>query len=181
MADVTDDFSGTALGSSWTVTGGSLVVSGGVVAGDGGFGATIYSGASFHGDQYAEATFGSVTLGGANFAGVILRADANALTGNCYLFSLQVGTTAIWLIENGAWTQLSAGAGAAWNDGDVMRAEATGTSLVLRRNGVFERSVTNAVHSSGRPGFTVDNSTFTSFLAGPTASVGSPHYYYAQL
>jgi hypothetical protein len=181
MADVADDFSGTALGSHWTVTGGGLAVSGGVVAGDGGFGAAIYTGTSFQADQYAEATFGAVTLGGAMFSGVILRADAGGLAGNCYLFSLQNETTAIWQIVNGAWTQLSAGAGATWVAGDVLRAEATGTSLVLLRNGVFERSVTNAVHASGRPGFTVENSTFTSFLAGPTASVGSPHYYYAQL
>jgi hypothetical protein len=113
--------------------------------------AAFYAG-SFSNDQYAEAKItqvGSVD----QRMGVAVRAGA----GNGYLFQ---ASSNLWLLAklvNYSFTSL---AQASWTltAGDVIRIEASGTTITAKRNGSTVTTITDASHASGNPGVSGEGS-----------------------
>lgn len=167
LATDTFDRANGALGATWThlsgISGNSLVISGNVVIPNaiGSNAHHFYNAVVFPNDQYAEAII-TVTGGNAGSesgAGVAVRASGTnnlysakvnkAATNNVALSKTVAGT------YSGLWARTQA-----WTDGDVLRLEVTGTSLVVKRNGVaIGAAHTDTSLTSGAPGLSFGQGT----------------------
>lgn len=101
---------------------------------------------SFSNDQYAEAKLAQVGSAGQRI-GVCVRAGA----GNAYAFVTD-GTFYIFYKLSGYSYTLLAQAVRAVSAGDVIRLEASGTTLTAKHNGATVATVTDSTLSSGQPG-----------------------------
>lgn len=146
MAIVTDDFNRAVLGSNWTQALGTVVIDSGIRATGGATGDchAFYNAASFGAAQYAQAVAVAVS---SSWIGVIVRAAVN----NFYAFYGDAGSWELWRFVSGSGTMLAAGP---WTlaVGDVIRLEASGTTLVGKKNGFTVTTQTDSAHSTGAPG-----------------------------
>jgi len=113
--------------------------------------AAYYAG-TFAADQYAEAKITQVGSASQRM-GVAVRAGA----GSAYV--LQAGSSG-WVLAklvNYGYVELGTGA---WtlSAGDVVRVEASGTTITAKRNGSTVTTVTDASHASGNPGVSGEGS-----------------------
>ena len=119
-----------------------------------------YTGVTLANNQWAQ-----LTLAAANGTGIgsrlLLRFSAPGAKSG-YEFALRRATGATSRIAKwnaGVFTQLAAENATTWVAGDVLRAEAEGTTLRLYRNNVLVLTATDATFPSGRAGITVAAAT----------------------
>lgn len=106
----------------------------------------LYSG-SFANDQYAE---GKIAQVGSDqqFLGVCVRASL----GNAYGFVVDGDQYYLWRLVNfGGYTTLAQGS-VTISAGDIVRLEASGTTLTAKKNGSTVTTITDSTFSSGAPG-----------------------------
>ena len=117
-----------------------------------------YTGVALSNNQWAQVTVATVTGTGAMAPRLLLRFSAPG-TKTGYEFALGRGgigfTSRIGRWNAGVFTQLAAENSTAWVAGDVLRAEADGTTLRLYRNNGLVLVTTDAVIASGRAGITI--------------------------
>lgn len=125
-------------------------------------------------DQWAQITIASLTDAGGDMRfSVLLRATAPP-TPTWYEFTAarnNVYTSRIVYRNNGTNTAQGDENATTWVAGDVLRAEAIGTSLTLYRNGASLVQLTNAALASGRGGMQMfiasgNTGTMDDFIAG---------------
>lgn len=179
VTNVSDNFNraGPGLGANWTAVTGftdlAIASSTKVAASATSTHCVEYWNAnSFQDDQFSEATI--VDLFGGSFLGLTLRHQAGA-SNSFYAAYVAVGgnTTTIfnWTAGIGA-VSLVSDAGATWAGGDVVRFEATGTTLTVKQNGATVVSITDATFASGSPGIDIfvavlTDGTLDDWSAGP--------------
>ncbi len=106
---------------------------------------------TFGNDQYSQVTCSGMTAG--HYCGVAVR-----LSGTTYANSTYYGSridTSSWYITNitggNAGSVIASGSGT-FADGDVIRLDATGTTLTLTQNGSTLGTATDSDYASGQPG-----------------------------
>ena len=116
-----------------------------------------YTGVALSNNQWAQVTLATVTGPRAMAPRLLLRFSAPGVKSG-YEFALgrAVGfTSRIGRWNAGVFTQLAAENSTAWAVGDVLRAEAEGTTLRLYRNNGLVLVTTDATVASGRAGITI--------------------------
>jgi hypothetical protein len=188
VGTVTDTFNRAdgALGSNWaTIAGAAPVIFSNTVRRNG---TNLICAAHWVGanDSFADDQFVELVVGTANpdYCSMIVRSQSTANANYYYCIPHeQDGKVYIGKATNGD----SAGTGYAdigvsgvvfaANIGDVLRFEATGSSLVFKKNNVTLHSVTDSSLTRGRPGIitygTTDNGAADTFVAGPLAVTGT--------
>ena len=138
-----------------------------------------YTGVALSNNQWAQVTVATVTGTGAMAPRLLLRFSAPGTKAG-YEFALGRGgigfTSRIGRWNAGVFTQLAAENSTAWVAGDVLRAEADGTTLRLYRNNGLVLVTTDAVIASGRAGITIYAATIANvevddFSAGNLTAV----------
>jgi hypothetical protein len=112
---------------------------------------TFYSG-SFSNDQYAEAKITQVGSAGQRM-GVAVRAGFGA----GYIFMVEGGAWGLSKLVSYGFTLLSSGS-LTLTANDVIRIEASGTTITAKRNGSVVTTAIDASHASGTPGIAGDGS-----------------------
>lgn len=108
---------------------------------------SAYYTGSFANDQYAEAKVAQ-TGSASQYLGVAVRCSG----GNFYGFAVDGARYVVWKhLSPGGYTEL-AFATRAIGVGDVIRLEASGTTLIAKHNGATVVTVTDASLSTGSPG-----------------------------
>jgi chitodextrinase len=117
-----------------------------------------YTGVALLNNQWAQVTLATVTGTRAMAPRLLLRVGAPG-TKSGYEFALGRGgigfTSRIGRWNAGVFTQLAAENSTVWAAGDVLRAEADGTTLRLYRNNGLVLVTTDATIASGRAGITI--------------------------
>ena len=138
-----------------------------------------YTGVALANNQWAQVTLATANGTGAMAPRLLLRFSAPGLKSG-YEFALGRGglgfTSRIERWNAGVSTPLAVENATAWVAGDVLRAEAQGTTLRLYRNNVLVLSTTDATIASGRPGITIYAATIANvelddFSAGNLTAV----------
>jgi hypothetical protein len=123
-----------------------------------------YTGVALSNNQWAQVTLATVTGGTRAMAPrLLLRFSAPGVKSG-YEFALGRGvgfTSRIGRWNAGVFTQLAAENSTVWVAGDVLRAEADGTTLRLYRNNGLVLVTTDATVASGRAGITIYAVTIT--------------------
>jgi beta-glucanase (GH16 family) len=134
---------------------------------------------SINNDQYAEVTISNYAGSNPQSFGPGIRMGTG---GTGYIVAMNIGAgtgfTIYKLTGSGGYTSLGTGGGTT-NNGDVIRLQASGTSLSVYRNGIIIKTITDSTYSSGFPGFyayagtTLSNVQISLFAAGntPIASI----------
>jgi hypothetical protein len=124
---------------------------------------------SFNPNQFAQATVGGIAIGGSGGAGVRITGDAWTLTPSCYFLSVSNGNVAFYKLVVGAYTDISASSCGAAANGDVLRIEASGSSITAKKNGVAicGSPVTDTALTSGAAGILFNA---TSIPSSPTVA-----------
>lgn len=180
MILASDDFNradAATLGANWTAVVGTC----GIVSNEGApktFDASPdsiqrYSAIAWPNDQYSRLTLRNIgTAGGA--PGPAVRLSAAAKTGYvCYANFNATGTIAKWVA--GAFTALGLGT-LSFTDGDDVLLWATGSNLMLYRNGILVDSVTDSAIASGDSGANCGTTTarrFDDWEGGGVDSIGA--------
>ena len=172
-----DTFAGSSLSSNWTVTQGSFIVSSGHVTAptsSAAFCAAAYTGASVGANQYAQITVNNYAGAGSadGTIGVCVRASSSAVT---YYAAYQDNANSelfIYKFVAGVETVL-ASVPRVGSNGDVILLVATGTTISLYVNGVFQTSVSDSSISSGSPGIVGLGSTTGTMQQGSAWSGGN--------
>lgn len=158
----TENCSGGAWGGGWTVTQGGLNTDTGECHGNGsGTENTGYwSADAFNANHYAQATVKG-TAGGAN-SGLMVRMSGSAGTTQGYLCAGGAnGDAKIYKITSGtSYSDLITATGVAFAAADVMRCEASGTTITMKKNGATITSVSNGDIASGSAGVYLYSSGF---------------------
>jgi hypothetical protein len=170
--DVSDNFNRAngALGSNWTNAVGSCVISSNTVTANGfnaahniSHWATAVN--TFANDQFSQATFTTAGDSGGlcvRWAGPSGYKFIGPAGGNYFLYETTSGTD----------TSLGSFSSATIANGDVVRLEATGTTIRVLVNAVEQLSVTDATHASGSPGLAMNwngGAFLDDWSGGPTA------------
>jgi Fibronectin type III domain len=117
-----------------------------------------YTGVALSNNQWAQVTVATATGTRAMAPRLLLRVSAPGTRAG-YEFALGRGgigfTSRIGRWNAGVFTQLAAENSTAWVAGDVLRAEADGTTLRLYRNNGLVLVTTDTVIASGRAGITI--------------------------
>ena len=138
-----------------------------------------YTGVALANNQWAQVTLATANGTGAMAPRLLLRFSAPGLKSG-YEFALGRGglgfTSRIERWNAGVSTPLAVENATAWVAGDVLRAEAQGTTLRLYRNNVLVLSTTDATIASGRAGITIYAATIANvelddFSAGNLTAV----------
>ena len=132
-----------------------------------------YTGVTLSNNQWAQLTLATATGTGVIAPRLLLRFSApDVKTGYEFALGRAVGfTSRIGRWQAGVWTPLAAENRTVWVAGDVLRAEAEGTTLRLYRNNVLVLVATDATFPSGRAGIiiyaaTIANVEVDDFSAG---------------
>jgi hypothetical protein len=171
--EVTDNFdrANGGLGANWTsLTGPFRIASNAAESGQGAGGQSrsIWTANNFANNQYAEITVANTVSGGSKI-GPLVRGQPGADSG--YYASCDTGGAEIFKVVAGTSTSLN-WAGITMAIGDVIRLEVTGSTLVIKQNGVTRNTITDSTFASGYPGiFANFQGRLDNFLAGPTAAM----------
>ena len=112
---------------------------------------------TFAANQYSQV----VWQGGLNNGGGPLVRHNGSNPGSYYLAFLNAGTEAlnIYSVTAGSYSSIGLAGSVTIANGDVLRLEASGTTIRALLNGVEKLSVTNTDRATGRPGFEIFNTT----------------------
>jgi hypothetical protein len=155
---VIDDFNRAdgAIGADWTnQTGPGFVVSSNSCVPSGGVTVHLAHWATgtntFDDNQSAEA---QLSLGSAAYVGVSVRMTGTGATTSGYYLAYGPGGFGFVLrrMDNFADTDLDSDTSVVLANGDSMKLEVSGTSLIGTHNGVTKVTATDATYASGQPG-----------------------------
>jgi hypothetical protein len=121
----------------------------------------FYSDNTFASNQYAQVKLSSAVTADAN-GGPVVRAQ-NSSGGKAYVaFVTSATELRIYLVDTADWTQLGASCTGTFAENDIIRLEASGSTLTAKVNGapVTDCSRTDATLTGGRPGVYVDGPDF---------------------
>lgn len=137
-----------SLGANWTAIVGTYGVNANRAYPNtsGNESALYWNADAFGNDQYAQATL--TTLAGGAWAGVLVRGTAGT---NYYAYYTDGGSGYFLKYAGGAYTEYVADS-QAWSVNDVVRIEAEGTAIRVKRNGSVLHSTTDSGLTSGSAG-----------------------------
>lgn len=136
----------TTHNSSWTFQSGTIVIQGNAAATNSAARDCFasWNADTFNDDQYSQGTILTVTVG--EYAGVACRMASGTIDTNYHYYS-ESGVSYFQKLVDGTYTQFgSTGSGFASND--VVRIEASGTTITPKLNGTTDTSVGGAVTDS---------------------------------
>ena len=174
FGNVTDNFNRAngALGSNWLtsldIAGPAPVISGNQCQGSNTNCPAYWSPSvnTFSNNQFAQATY--VTAASFGHGGVVVRHDASGHS-NFYLFYANGSNYSLYRCDGGVYSDIADATNGGYANGDVLRLEATGSTLVCKVNGVTWITHTDTTYSSGQPGILPQNSSelMDDWSAGP--------------
>ena len=149
---VSDNFNRASLGSNWTVMRGVVSMPGSVAAmadSLANHSTAWWNADTFSADQFAEIVISNVGFDG--YMGVAVRCDTGgAIT--LYGYHGSQFEQSLFKFVAGTYTLLGNDGVNVFANGDVIRLEIQGTSLVAKQNGVTRFSVTDSSIASGAAG-----------------------------
>lgn len=145
------------LGANWTTAGSAMNISSnravGTTANSGGY----YNGDTPNADCYVQAQFAILPSGGTEYLTIYLRFNTTSFNGYGARYINGTGMQIV-KITGGAVSQLAL-MGAAPTAGQVVRLEASGTTLTMYYDGVSAGSTTDSTYSAaGRTAIAASNS-----------------------
>lgn len=167
MIDVTDDFNRAAIGTIiWTNGLGTIVISASTVAKAGSAGADCsawWKAHKFPSDHYAQVELRVDVDGG----GINVRHQSGATT--MYAFLSAASTCSVYEITAGTFAQLGSNYANNTVVGDVLKLDATGSTLTPSINGVALATRTDASIIGGAPGISIFDTGMScdNFKCGP--------------
>jgi hypothetical protein len=175
VTDATDNFNRASLGTNWTLGLNSIVTSGSTVAkgnSGGNDSSAWWNLDTFGGDHYAQIVIKTDGDGG----GVLVRHQSGA---NTFYAFLSDGTRCtMYEVTGGTFATLGADYANNTVVNDVLKLDATGSTLTPSLNGTPLATRTDASITGGAPGLEVFSTTTTydDWLGGPILSVGGTPY-----
>lgn len=175
--------------ASWTNNTGEIEIHDNTARGDNNNANSLYhwSGDTFDGDHYSEATCAIISASGGNRGGVACRIPSTAFT--CYAFPGNSVNSTLYKYVAGSETTLESG-GAAFTISDLIYIEASGTTIDAKINSVSEwGGTTDSSLSGGSAGINIrdnhinvrlDDWTGDNLGAGPAGTILPQvmHHYY---
>lgn len=118
-------------------------------------------------DQYGQATIATLTGAPRIALEVLLRFGApGTFSGYVFEAALTGDRSAIYRFDAGVDTLLIAEGVTVWGPSDILRGEAEGSTLRLKRNGTTLLTTTDATYASGRTGLRIFYDTGASLANG---------------
>jgi hypothetical protein len=122
----------------------------------------LWNARSFSANQFSQATINGSGGGSAGVA-VRLAGDAWTLNPSCYFLASSGGTLSFYKLSGGSYTDISAAGCGSVANGDVLRLEASGSTITAKKNGVVAcgSPVTDTTLTSGAAGILTSSSALT--------------------